>query len=417
MSIKKGLLLTLTTSLFFLSMAQEHEYVTIHGFISQGFFASKSYNYISEESRDGSWEMRTIGINFQKEIANKFRVGIQFLTRDEGVYGNNAITLDWATGSYSPSDMLTISVGRNKIPLGLYTEVQDYDFLTPFAIMPSAIYEKGLRSVSSFIDGIQINGNLDLNKGGDLSYALTFGDIDSKNSADMSYYLESLGLGTTENTKMDYAFGAGVTYNSPITGLKLTSSYLLMNNWQIDKGHISVLDTYLDKKTNINWFYVGASYTGRYFDIMAEWHRRFMIEDVILSKRDSSGNYNQIPTSIVPQAQDTVNRGGWYIGAVVKPLEWLNFGGYFQDYRDRYDDFQYIYGKPIDYDAVSNINRDGALTLSFIYKNILTVKLEGHLVYGTALLSKPMNSDVLNMGKFANGDRWQYGIIKVSYNF
>jgi hypothetical protein len=216
---------------------------------------------------------------------------------------------------------------------------------------------------------------------------------------------------------MDFALGGGITYNTPLSGLKISGSYLLMKNWEITKGHISVIDTYLDKGTDINWFYLGASYIGRYFDLMAEWHRRFMIEDIVLSKLDSTGNYNQIPTSIVPQEQDTVNRGGWYVGATIKPLEWFNIGGYYQDYRDRYDDFQYVYGKPIDKDASTNVNKDGALTLSFLYKNILTIKLEGHLVSGTALLSKTMNSDALDKGAFINGDKWQYGIIKVSYNF
>ena len=398
-------------------VAKDFDFINIHGFVSQGFFGSKNYNYISEESRSGSWEMRTVGINFQKELADRFRVGMQFLSRDEGVYGNNEITLDWAYGSFSLNELLTVSVGRNKIPLGIFSEVQDYDFLIPFAIMPSSIYEKGLRSVSSFIDGIQISGNFDLNRAGDISYTTTFGDIDSKNSSDMGYYLESLGLGTTQNTKMDFAFGTGLTYTTPLNGLKISGSYLLMKNWEINKGHISAIDTYLDKKTDINWFYLGAKYSSKYFDIIGEWHRRFMIEDMILSKLDSNGNYNQIPTSIIPQEQDTVNRGGWYIGANIKPLHWLNFGGYYQDYKDRYDDFQYVYGKPIDKNSPSNINRDGALTLSFLYKNILSLKLEGHLVYGTALLSKTMNSDVVEKGAFTNGDKWQYGIIKVSYNF
>jgi hypothetical protein len=389
------------------------KFVDIHGFVSQGFFASSNYNFLSEHSREGSWEMRAVGINFQKELGNHFQVGLQFLSRDEGVYGNNTITLDFAYGTFLLNDMFKISVGRNKIPLGIFTEVQDYDFLTPFAFMPSTIYEKGLRSVSSFVDGVQINGNFDFNRAGDLEYTATFGDIDTKNSDDMGYYLETLGLGTTQNTSMDFATGLGLAYNTPLTGLKLSASYLLMKNWQINKGHISVLDTYLDKQTDLNWFYLGANYVGQYFDLMAEWHRRFMIEDVQLSKlSDETGDY--VP--IAPAALDTVNRGGWYVGLNIKPVEWFNFGGYYQDYRDRYDDFKN--GTiPIVKNSPANINRDGALTLAFKVKNILTVKLEGHLVYGTALLSKPMNSEELDNGQFSAGDRWQYGVIKASYNF
>lgn len=417
--MKKSLLLLLFTIHFLFAEDVSEKFVDIHGFVSQGFMISNNYNYISDESRSGTWEMRQIGINFQKEIKNRFRIGMQFLSRDEGVYGNNKVTLDFAYGSVFIDDKLQVLVGRNKIPLGIYTEVQDYDFLTPFAIMPSAIYEKGLRSVSSVIDGIQLTGNFDFNRGGNLGYTLTFGDINTKNNDDMGYYLETLGLGTTQNTSMDYAFSSGIAYHTPLTGLELSASYLLMKNWIIDKGHITVSNTYLDKQTNINWFYLGAKYIGSYIDLMAEWHRRYMIEDVTLSKHnDSTGEYTQIPTFAVPQEMDTVNRGGWYVGINVKPLEWFNVGGYFQDYRDRYDEINHVTGKPIEKNNPANINRDGALTLTFKVKDILTVKMEGHLVYGTALLSKPMNSNSLNNnGQFSNGDYWQYGIIKVSYNF
>ena len=58
--------------------------VDIHGFISQGFIMSDTYNYLTHNSKEGSFDYNEVGINFSKEMTDKLRLGIQLFARDLG---------------------------------------------------------------------------------------------------------------------------------------------------------------------------------------------------------------------------------------------------------------------------------------------------------------------------------------------
>jgi hypothetical protein len=70
--------------------------VDIHGFISQGFLYSDGYNYLANDTEDGSFEYNEMGINFSRQMTDKLRIGVQFFSRDLGDAANNKITVDWA---------------------------------------------------------------------------------------------------------------------------------------------------------------------------------------------------------------------------------------------------------------------------------------------------------------------------------
>jgi hypothetical protein len=378
--------------------------VDIHGFVSQGFFASSNYNYLSEHSRKGSWEMREVGINFQKDLGNRFRVGMQFLSRDVGVFGNNKIVLDWAYGNAHISEMLNISVGRNKTSFCFYTSTQDYDFLTPFAIMPQAFYGKGSRSLSSSINGIQLTGSFNLKRAGSIDYIAGIGKMDFGEDTDIEQYLINLGISEIKSINTDIVMNPQLIYNTPVDGLSLLASGIYVKNQEFSGARLGTKEAgiTIDVNEDDYYFYTGLKYDLSKLLLLFEYRYSYFDVEQYIHEFDFTENI-------------TRERHGGYLGALYKPIPLIGVGGYYQMYWNEVNEDALKGAKVHD---PSNVSHDGALTLSFNIKNDLVIKLEGHMVYGTAKLSEKMNEDVLDQsGNFDNGDYWQYGIIKATYNF
>src|SRR5690242_41484 len=58
--------------------------VQIHSFVSQGFGYSNSNNYLTMQTRRGSFAMTDAGVNASIQITDQFRVGAQVYDRNVG---------------------------------------------------------------------------------------------------------------------------------------------------------------------------------------------------------------------------------------------------------------------------------------------------------------------------------------------
>lgn len=402
--------------LFFLTLCiYSEQLVDIHGFVSQGYFASSKYGFLTEDSQDGSWEMRYVGVNFQKEFGSRFRAGLQLLSRDVGEYGNNKVVLDWAYGNVYLHDMCNISAGRVKRELSFFTSTQDFDFITPWALLPSVIYDQGIRSINSSVDGVRFNGNFNLNSAGDLSYSATIGTVDMGPESDLRNAAAILGITRLESAKLKYLTSLNLIYSTPIDGLRLLFTHSYGHDLIYEGAFIEDKGVTVNNDERLNWFYSGIQYQHPFIEVTSEAHVRHHdvkrhITQVYVPQLESF-----IDTDI--HTRDTVVRAGGYVGLMVKPLDWFNVGGYYQLYWDRVNQNRLDADK-ITLNDPANVNRDGALTLAFKVNDDLVIKLEGHLVYGTALLASGLNDKNVNSnGAFANGNYWQYGVAKVTFNF
>ncbi len=389
--------------------------VDIHGFVSQGLLVSNKNTFLADNSREGSLELREMGLNFQKEVGDRIRVGAQLLSRDVGVYGNNKVVLDWAYGEFKIHDMLRISAGRVKNQLGFYTDVQDFDFLTPWALLPSYFYDKGLRSLSANTDGIKVSGNIDVKKGGSFDYSFTYGFLDLGKETDIEAYGKTLGVDLS-NASVKNTFLTHLMYNTPIEGLKVNLSHLYLNDLSykdVPKGTNPFNGNAItaDAIQSNHWFFAGLQYQHSYFDIVAEYHLRATKGDVTVFNMPISPT---IQSMTIKMDADTIVRQGGYIGLNIKPIDWFSFGGYYQMYwHDTHiSDNEGDNANPVisELSETSNINNDVAITASFNILGNFILKVEGHFVKGTAMLSTEQNPDGLE-------DRWQYGVAKLTYNF
>ena len=74
----------------------EYGQVDIHGFISQGYLVSSYQDFYFAKTSDGTFEFNEIGLNFGTQVTDELRMGIQFLARDLGDFGNDEIYIDYA---------------------------------------------------------------------------------------------------------------------------------------------------------------------------------------------------------------------------------------------------------------------------------------------------------------------------------
>src|SRR5258706_11549151 len=79
--------------------------VAVHGFASQGFIKTTKNNYLANSER-GSFEFTEVGLNFTKELTERFRVGVQLFGRKLGPVGGYSAQFDWFYLGYRFADWL-----------------------------------------------------------------------------------------------------------------------------------------------------------------------------------------------------------------------------------------------------------------------------------------------------------------------
>lgn len=150
----------------------------IHGLVSQGYLNTSKYDYLGT-SEDGSAEFNEFILNFQKQMNEKLRVGMQLLSRDLGKEGNNKVKIDWGYGDYRFDDNWGIRFGRVKVPFGLYNQYRDIDMLRTSVLLPTSIYMEDYRTFITAFNGGSLYGTVPFeNSSLDLEVAVGEADFD-----------------------------------------------------------------------------------------------------------------------------------------------------------------------------------------------------------------------------------------------
>jgi len=222
------------TCFFFNSIAYAYdlgEYLSINGFLSQGYINS-SGNNLYGDTESGSFELNEFALTLNSIPTEKLRLSLQLLSRDLGDEGDNKVLIDWAMADYHLSDRLGVRFGKVKLPIGLYNQHRDSDFLRPMAFLPQSIYNENKRALLVGAWGGSIYGNIDLHTFGDLDYQLYYGKVDFYNDSGQARGMESLIKRRNKNKTIagfdaenEYVGGGSLIYSPPIDGLRLGFSY------------------------------------------------------------------------------------------------------------------------------------------------------------------------------------------------
>ncbi|HEY3821334.1 MAG TPA: hypothetical protein VGL81_29410 [Polyangiaceae bacterium] len=333
--------------------------VEVHGFVSQGFIATKSNNYLDTDTTHGSFQFSEVGINFTKSITDKLRLGVQLFAQDFGTTGSYDIKADWFYVDYHWRDWLGFRAGRVKIPFGLYNEVQDIDSARVAVLLPQSVYPEQNRNYLLAQTGAEIYGYGKLGDAGALEYRLYGGTIflDLTTPPGSPYQFQSLNV--------PYLAGGRLLWETPLEGLRVGGSAQTL---RIDA---TVLDGSMSAGLQLPAvLWVGsAEYVHGDLLLAAEYSRWIIGE-------------NTTNPAVLPSAPAVTSERA-YVMATYRAARWLAPGLY---YALQFPNVDQRSGR-------ENQQHDVATTLRFDINDNWLFKLEGHYMFGTAGLDPTLNNN------------------------
>jgi hypothetical protein len=356
--------------------------INIHGFISQGFLKSDHNNFYAN-TEDGTFQFNEFGLHFSTDLTDRFHAGIQFFARDLGDLGNNKIQVDWAYGDYRWRDWLGFRIGRVKGFSGLYSETRDVDMLRTSIFLPSSLYPEIERDTFLASQGICLYGHVALDRMGSLNYQIGYGQTDLASDSSMVKYIMNQSDTDITNLDMGLTSSIGVVWDTPLEGLRLAGSFerfdLTMDlklradtRWRTPDMPVGLLVPHNMNDTEIST--LSAEFEQGNLTLMAE-YMRFQ----------SHINDNE--------ETKTEDQEGYYGGAAYRFTDWFALSAYYTVY---YSDVHDKEGKEAATSGFPHYvawQKEFVLTTRFDLSDHWTLKFEGHIVNGVALLLLEDNPD------------------------
>lgn len=333
--------------------------VEIHGFVSPGFIITTGNNYLAKSKR-GSFEFTEVGLNFTVPLTDRLRTGVQFFARDLGPTGNFTTRPDWFYLDYRFDDWLGVRAGRVKIPFGLYNDTVDVDAGRVPILLPQSIYSLASRDFLLAQTGGEAYGRMRMGALGAFEYRLYGGTIF------LAANSQSTVQASVRDIDVPFVAGERLMWETPLEGLRLGGSLQALR-----------FDLTLDVPPGLGLppgpipvgvpavLWVGS----------AEY-----VHDRLLLAAEYNRQVARIDTPLPALRTRSIGERG-YVMAAYRVTDWFHPGAY---YSLLYPDISKRAGK-------AGSQHDVALTLRFDINRNWLVKLEGHLISGTAELDTALN--------------------------
>lgn len=341
--------------------------VAIHGSLSLTSSYSPEYNYQGDTKGRLDWNQTELILNGTKRFDNGVKLAAQIYAYEFAGYED--LSLDFANLDYSFRQELGVRVGRNKLPLGLYTESQDLDQIRVFASLPLAFYPKSLRAFGSFYDGVSLYGNVGVGQGGSLDYQVYGGfgvSVDEEHP-----FMRGLGASELTGNKI---YGFSLFWNTPVSGLRAGYGVERLPSADLVLGGVIASE---------------LEYTSQVFSV--EYIRDKWLFAAEYKINDAALDF-ALP--FIPDSKSTDRVA--YGQATYQATERLGLGLY------------HSHGK---YDNGDTVN-DTAFAVSFAIQPWWLVKAEVHAIDGLHFLGEAGDS---NPG--ARDETWTYFVLKTTLSF
>lgn len=344
--------------------------MTFHGFASQGFLDSSSYNYLGESSR-GSYKFTEAGLNASINPLPRTRIAAQGFTYDVGPAGQYDVVLDYALAEYTFNDYLGIRAGRIRHPEGIYNEIQDVDLARTWVLLPQGMYNARWRDFYVSIDGGEIFGALPLSKAGSLSYELFDGIQHPKLDGGLSLQKANLP-----------PFSPLVTINSPM----LAGGQLWWNTPL--KGFRAGVGLNYDQDLT---FKVASGRQSRGSPFTQHYSLEYVVNSWTFQAEYLRFRINYLNTGGgPPPSTKLVEPDTWYVSAAYRFNKYFEAGTYYTEY---YADLNNRNGVGLQFPSDGS-QKDAAFALRFDATEWWIIKAEVHYIRGTAQLLDNANNPV-----------------------
>jgi len=343
--------------------------VEMHGFVSQGAIKTTGNNYLVGNSKRGSLEFAELGANFSGQLTDRLRVGFQLFASKLGSNGNFNVKADWFNLDYRWRDWLGLRAGRVKLPFGLYNDTSDIDAARVPVLLPQSVYPLADRDFLLAQTGIELYGFINLASAGALEYRVYGGTIYvplTGQSPGREYQVTALNA--------DYVGGGRLFWDTPLDGLRVGASVQALRL----SGTLSYPMTDLLPAEIVTAHVPAFLWVGSLEYAAQDW----------LAAVEYSRWHSEIADSSDPGRFMNFSTADQRAYALVayRVRRWFQPGGY---YSLLVQDVEAPAG------SARATQHDVAGTLRFDINTFWLVKLEGHLMHGTAGVDRALNPGVL----------------------
>ena len=213
--------------------ADMEDKLQIHGYGYQGYLQASDNEYLGVDDK-GTWDANALALVFIATVDDKSKIWMQLHGTAEKV------RVDWAFVDYQASANLTLRGGQIKLPVGLYNEIRDIEFLHLSTLDP-ALYQEASEMTDESFRGVSV--------------VYTVGSL----SLD-GYVGQTVDVEESAINKYRRLLGGRVTYKTPVDGLRFMASAYDSQAEEIATGAESSKNTWV----------LSADYTENNFDLKAE---------------------------------------------------------------------------------------------------------------------------------------------------
>lgn len=382
--------------------------ITVHGLASQGYLLSSDYNYLANDTKNGSFQFSELGLNVSMNPFPRTRIAVQGFDFDVGNVGQYDPFLDYALIEYTFSDEIGIRGGRIRRPGGIYNTIQDIDLARTFVLLPQGVYDARWRDWGTGLDGLDLFGSLSLGKAGSVSYEAYAGKVTMQENGGPSRtlaYDTGFNVDTMEDAPI---FGYQLWYNPPLDGLRIGAELNYLDDWHMN-GHVNspilvsvpvpfppgALPGYIHSTT------MAANVLAQQYSIEYLWKEwTFQTE---YSLFDVTGYYHYpiyipaIPTTVNRAVHGESNPEAWYAAVSYRINKHVELGTYYSLWHDL---------------TLGGHQNDAALTARVDLTDWWIFKIEGHWLEGTGLLYDAADNPHVN-----NNSGWFMLAVKTTVSF
>lgn len=144
------------------------ESAELHGYGHLGFLKTDANHYL-KAGTEGTWQYRDLALLFTGKLNDRSKAWVQF-------YGTEGkVRVDWAFVDYQLAIGPTLQVGQIKLPIGIYNEIRDVEFIRPSSMRPF-LYQDAAEITDEAYRGLGLLYDHDLG-GGSMSWNAYAGRI------------------------------------------------------------------------------------------------------------------------------------------------------------------------------------------------------------------------------------------------
>ena len=341
--------------------------VSFHGFASQGFLVSGTYNYLGDTTA-GSFRFSEFGLNASMNPLPRTRIAAQGFSYCVGPTGDYDVLLDYGLAEYTFCDELGIRAGRVRRQEGIYNDIVDLDMARTWVLLPQGMYPARWRDMYSTLDGGELFGSVSLAKAGSLSYELYTGYQRPQLNGGLAAQKENMPpFSQLVAVNSPWLSGGQLWWETPLTGLRLGAAL------NYDKELTFWTANGNQTKGSPFVQHYSLEYLLKSWTFQAEYFTYAIDYDV------TRNGAHVRSVHIEPDS--------WYVSAAYRFNRWFEAGAYYTEY---WPDVRHRGGG--DYVGANGgfpsdaHQRDIAVALRFDPTPWWILKIEGHAIQGTGQL-------------------------------